>query len=204
MPIYGKLIVRSGSNVGDEKELNKKLICIGRDPSNDLILENNEISRLHTKITQSDDSYLIEDLNSTNGTFINGRKITKPENLFDGDLISLGESNIFEISISKEEENSAEIKTEIIEKKIADKDAFLKENKNVELKKPEIIKKGEKESHPFLSNFSKLSTWKIVLLMALGFIILFCVIPLVFIELTNQWCNLFSGFFNAFSSGVCP
>ncbi len=47
-------------------------------------------------------------------------------------------------------------------------------------------------------------TWIVILLAALAFIVIFCVIPLTIIDLTNQWCNLFSGFFNSISPGACP
>ena len=43
-----------------------------------------------------------------------------------------------------------------------------------------------------------------ILLAALVFIVVCCVIPLVVIEVTNQWCDLFAGFFNSMSPGVCP
>jgi hypothetical protein len=57
---------------------------------------------------------------------------------------------------------------------------------------------------PVSKFFSTLPTWALVLFIAIGFIILFCLIPFVVIEVTNQWCNLFSGFFNAISPGICP
>ena len=41
-------------------------------------------------------------------------------------------------------------------------------------------------------------------MIALGFIIIFCVIPFVVIEVSNQWCNIFANFFNAIKPGVCP
>ena len=47
-------------------------------------------------------------------------------------------------------------------------------------------------------------TWVVILLAALAFIMIFCVIPLFIIDATDQWCNLFNGFFNSISQGVCP
>lgn len=47
-------------------------------------------------------------------------------------------------------------------------------------------------------------TWIVIFLAALAFAVIFCVITLTIIDLTNQWCNLFSGFFNSISPGVCP
>jgi ABC-2 type transport system permease protein len=46
--------------------------------------------------------------------------------------------------------------------------------------------------------------WVVILLAALAFIVIFCVLPLVVIDVTDQWCNLFAGFFNSISTGACP
>jgi hypothetical protein len=46
--------------------------------------------------------------------------------------------------------------------------------------------------------------WIVILLAALAFIVIFCVLPLVVIDVTDQWCNLFTGFFNSISTGACP
>ena len=55
-----------------------------------------------------------------------------------------------------------------------------------------------------LERIKKLPPWIMVTLIALIFLILFCAIPLFIVEVSNQWCNLFSGFFNALTPGICP
>ena len=50
----------------------------------------------------------------------------------------------------------------------------------------------------------KKPSWLVILITALAFIVVFCIIPLIVIEVTDQWCNLFAGFFNSMSPGVCP
>lgn len=62
----------------------------------------------------------------------------------------------------------------------------------------------EEETPSQKSEDQKKPTWVVILLAALAFIVIFCVIPLIIIEATNQWCNLFAGFFNSMSPGVCP
>ncbi len=69
--------------------------------------------------------------------------------------------------------------------------------------KPEKIDRKE-EILDQKSEDHKKSTWIILLLAALAFIVVFCVVPLIIIDLTNQWCNLFNGFFNSISPGACP
>lgn len=66
-------------------------LSIGRDKSNRLPIEHNAISRYHAVITSENDNYYIEDFNSTNGTYLNGRQILK-ERINPGDAIRI--SNI--------------------------------------------------------------------------------------------------------------
>jgi len=46
--------------------------------------------------------------------------------------------------------------------------------------------------------------WVVILLVALAFIVIFCILPLIVIEVSDQWCSLFAGIFNSISPGVCP
>jgi len=57
-----------------ELKIDKDEIIIGRDPGNDVQIDNIAVSREHAKIVRDQNYYLIEDLNSTNGTFVNGKK----------------------------------------------------------------------------------------------------------------------------------
>jgi hypothetical protein len=64
---------------------------IGRAPENDIRIVDFAVSRFHSRITVSDAGYAIADLNSRNGTRVNGVSITVlPRELQDGDLISFG------------------------------------------------------------------------------------------------------------------
>jgi ABC-2 type transport system permease protein len=53
-------------------------------------------------------------------------------------------------------------------------------------------------------NDQKKTTWVVILLATLAFIVIFCVISLIIIDAANQWCNLFAGLFNTVVPGVCP
>ncbi|MDD2498783.1 MAG: FHA domain-containing protein [Desulfitobacteriaceae bacterium] len=65
-----------------------ELVTIGRSARNDIILRDPYISGEHARISHIDGSYFLEDLDSTNGTFVNGEKINKPLILKNGDKIS--------------------------------------------------------------------------------------------------------------------
>jgi pSer/pThr/pTyr-binding forkhead associated (FHA) protein len=200
-----KLTFRSGTSSGNEKEIITDLLRIGRDPANDFVIDEIEVSRNHAKITHKMKDYVIEDLNSTNGTFLNGKKLNKPEKLKDGDLIGLGGNIILEFSLRNESEKEGqELRIEKPVEKTEGKRLFSKKKEEPSSNDLEEEKTNETGKKNFSQTLSKLPTWAIVLLIALGFIVLFCIIPAILIEVTNQWCNLFSGFFNAMSPGICP
>ena len=82
------LIVLNGTNalthalIGD-------IVMIGRAPLNNIVIDNPVVSAQHAMLRKVSDSYWLKDLNSTNGTYINGRLFTDGE-LKDGDTIRFG------------------------------------------------------------------------------------------------------------------
>lgn len=76
---------------------------IGRHPNNDIPIPRNTISRFHAKITQQKGQYILQDLQSSNGTFVNEKKISKHTLLQDQDQIRLGEISF---TFHREEQNT--------------------------------------------------------------------------------------------------
>lgn len=70
---------------------NLEQIYFGRDMNNDIVADDKYISGSHFKISKANEEYIIEDLNSTNGTILNGKILTEPNMLKNNDVISLGE-----------------------------------------------------------------------------------------------------------------
>ncbi len=83
------LVVKSGKKGGATFPLKKKVINIGRYSSNEIVIDDSKVSRQHSKIKIEDDKFVIYDLASTNGTFVNNEKITSFE-LNDRDEIKIG------------------------------------------------------------------------------------------------------------------
>lgn len=90
-----QLIVIDKDNNRRKYELGKKkLIRVGKKGDNEIVVNDRTVSRSHFEIQLNDDnSYLLKDLNSTNGTSINGMKV-KEAYLSQGDLIEIGETKI--------------------------------------------------------------------------------------------------------------
>lgn len=70
--------------------LNGKKIRLGRNPDNTVVLKDNQISKYHAEIYYGDKKYWIKDLDSKNGVYINGKRISDPKWLLPGSLIKLG------------------------------------------------------------------------------------------------------------------
>jgi pSer/pThr/pTyr-binding forkhead associated (FHA) protein len=73
---------------------NKKAISIGRDPGSDIFLDNTGISRNHAQIERSPGGYVIEDLGSANGTFLN-TKAVKRDFVGHDDVIQIGKFSLW-------------------------------------------------------------------------------------------------------------
>ena len=89
-----QLVIRQGPIPGQIFELNKGQITIGRELGNDIVINDPEVSRKHARLLLQGDHFRIEDLGSTNGTFVNGQRLTAPHLLAFGEIINLGESII--------------------------------------------------------------------------------------------------------------
>jgi membrane-bound lytic murein transglycosylase D len=84
------LVHTSGSRRGHKDSLDKGLIRLGRKPENQLVFTEGEVSSYHAEIRRQGNSYTLIDLESTNGTWVNGSRIEKVR-LEDRDKIELGE-----------------------------------------------------------------------------------------------------------------
>ena len=86
-----QLIMRSGPTPGASFTLEGDQIDIGRDSTNELVINDAEISRRHARLTFQGGKYVLEDLGSTNGTFVNGQRLAGPRVLKAGEVVSFGE-----------------------------------------------------------------------------------------------------------------
>jgi pSer/pThr/pTyr-binding forkhead associated (FHA) protein len=89
------VIVSPVLELGEEYELNSAPITVGRGGQNDVALENDDFaSARHVRIEPRRDGVWVQDLGSTNGTYVNGIRIDRPRKLVLGDLIRVGETEL--------------------------------------------------------------------------------------------------------------
>ncbi len=86
------LIMRTGPNPGKSFDLTKNELYIGRDINNDIVINDSEISRKHARLILQAGGYVLEDLGSTNGSFVNGQRLMGPHVLRPGEVVMLGEN----------------------------------------------------------------------------------------------------------------
>jgi hypothetical protein len=86
------LIMRTGPNPGKSFELTKNELYIGRDINNDIVINDSEVSRKHVRLILQAGGYVLEDLGSTNGSFVNGQRLMGPHVLRPGEVVMLGEN----------------------------------------------------------------------------------------------------------------
>ena len=91
MPGQFQLVMRSGPTPGVVFPLESDQITIGRDSTNDVAINDAEVSRRHARLTFQGGKYVVEDMGSTNGTFVNGQRLSGPHVLKPGDVLAFGE-----------------------------------------------------------------------------------------------------------------
>ena len=86
-PAY--FVVQGGSNAGQLHLLGEPLFTIGRVADNDLAIGDTRVSRRHAHVRREDYRYYLEDLGSTNGTWLNGARLSEPAQLRNGDQVQI-------------------------------------------------------------------------------------------------------------------
>jgi general secretion pathway protein A len=92
----GRILLAIEGKTVLERELKPGRLVIGRTADNDLQIDSKFISRHHCQIVTQPDSCLIEDLNSTNGIFVQSKRVRR-YNLNDGDVVQVGQHEIMYI-----------------------------------------------------------------------------------------------------------
>lgn len=94
----------TGPAMGRRYPLENSRYVLGRHPDCDIVLESGSVSRQHARISKSGSHFVLEDLKSRNGSFVNGRLIGEPTQLLEGDTIRICD---IELNFHEESKSSA-------------------------------------------------------------------------------------------------
>jgi hypothetical protein len=92
-----RLVIRQGPGAGQATEVQQPVLTIGRSKDNDLQVDDPQISRHHARLLQQGMVYVLEDLGSTNGTFVNNQRLSAPATIQPGDMIRLGNNVLMDV-----------------------------------------------------------------------------------------------------------
>jgi hypothetical protein len=96
------LVIRAGGGrEGEAISLDADVVTIGRSPHSDLFLDDVTVSRHHARVINDGSGYLVEDLNSLNGTYVNRRRIER-HRLAGGDELQIGKFKLAFVEPSDE------------------------------------------------------------------------------------------------------
>ncbi|KAF0112130.1 MAG: hypothetical protein FD147_397 [Chloroflexi bacterium] len=212
-----RLILQSGAGSGTEYPLEKTDLYLGRDMSNDIVVNDPEVSRRHARLVLEGTTYRIEDLGSTNGTFIRGQRLAAPVLLRPGEIITIGEKVVLRFEVLVSDPNAtvavhraASQATQPPHEPIAPRVPLA----------PPVTPPIAQAYTPVQAVSAyppvgvvppvqppvkkKQSSAVIALLIVVGILVVFCIIPWIIIEATNSYCALFPGIFNSIMAGACP
>ena len=89
---FGWLIMKKGARVGQVTQLGE-VTDLGRAGSNDIVIDDERVSEQHTRVRVDDEGqFVVWDLASSNGTFVNGEKITAATPIVENDEVGLGQT----------------------------------------------------------------------------------------------------------------
>ena len=86
-----RLVMSRGPHRSQVFLLDREGMTLGRHASNNIVVDHQEVSRHHARITRQGQAMVIQDMGSANGTFVNSVRLTAPCPLTNGDVIGLGQ-----------------------------------------------------------------------------------------------------------------
>jgi hypothetical protein len=215
-----QLVMKSGPNPGQTLVLDGTEFSIGRDIGNDFVINDSEMSRKHAKIYIYGQGFVIEDLGSTNGTFVNGQRLTGIHQLSAGDSVSFGEnvSCIFEVPQFDPDATRVSVQSPVYAPPVMQQphtpatpqDTFISAPAPQQYQSTpapgQPSYSGEVSSaYPGSEKPKKKSRAFLIILIVFLLFICGCIVFWLVIDSLNLYCDVASGLMNAiFGSGSCP
>lgn len=201
-PLY-QLTMRSGPTTGETYPLEQEETLMGRDLANDIAISDPEVSRRHARFVIKEGTVFVEDLGSTNGTFLNGERISNPQQLRPGDVITLGENIVlvfekasYDLDVTPPAPSKREAVPEPSYEQAPMPDTFQPPPEPAAYKQPQSPPPSEApaeqprpESVERRQKKGGLPTWLVILIIAIVVIICVIAVTLYFMP-ASWWCAI--------------
>ena len=195
-----QFVMRSGPTVGKVYPLEAQEIFIGRDSANLVAINDAEVSRKHARMELRGSAYVIQDLGSTNGTFVNGQRVGGTQVLNPGDSVSFGEGIVLSY------EAAFDPNATMMSAKAARPVAPVQMPPPVPVPAPAPVYSGQVPAGPVpmapAPAKKKFPVWLIIVILIVV-VICACVGIFVLIDQLNLWCRVVP-FLVPMLGGVCP
>ena len=177
-----QLIMRSGPTPGKVFQLKGDEVFIGRDVGNDIVINDAEISRRHARLAIQAGGYILEDMGSTNGTAVNGERLTSRHVMREGEILSFGEhvALVFE-SLADDKEATVVGPRTARKAPVEPSQAAAPAAKSHTAPRP-----SQAEA---VTGKKKFPGWVIVVIVIL-LVLCFCVGLPIIIDSLNMWCSI--------------
>jgi pilus assembly protein CpaF len=192
-----RFVVRSGPAAGKVYPLDAPDISIGRDNTNMIVINDAEVSRRHARMEFRDAKYMIQDLGSTNGTFVNGSRISGIQALNSGDTVSFGEGIVlvYEAAVDVDATILSEKAPQTVIQQTAPAPAPAPVPAPIPVPVPPPAFSGQVPAGPIpmppaaAPKKKKFPVW-VIIVIALLLILCACVVFFVIIDQFSLWCKL--------------
>jgi len=95
---HAAVLVIAGPRVGQMRKIDEEGLVVGREPTCELHVPDPGVSRRHARVREDDEAVRVEDLESSNGTYVNGNEIEGPRKLEHGDKVTMGTSTVLKFA----------------------------------------------------------------------------------------------------------
>lgn len=109
-----KLRIQRGLEAGQEFELTELVTTLGRARDNHIVLSDPTVSRYHARVDRQGNAFILSDLNSMSGTWLNGRRLAAPQWLREGNTIVLGNTTLIVLPSAQASALASTVPTQVV------------------------------------------------------------------------------------------
>ncbi len=191
-----QLVMDLGPTPGKVYPLEKGELFVGRELTNDIVINDAEVSRRHARLISQAGGYVLEDLGSTNGTFVNGQRLTGPYILRSGETVTLGEHVSLQFQAEEFDPNATVVSQPY--RPATPPVSIPPEPSPVP---PTPSYSGQIPASPTPEQFSEpepgvpaqrnRSIWIVIVVLAVLLVACVCIAALFYIDANSLWCTVF-------------